>query len=107
MKGRDRNTVNAIKDLRGKIYRNEENKKYDFVPFDHPLMIYGENRHNYIMIGNDKYVSLKGVRAVMKLRPSYSADQIKIVYESGDDVIFDAGEGQQEEVFKEIIKMLK
>lgn len=105
MKERDRNTVNAIKDLRGKIYRNEENKKYDFVPFDHPLMPYGG--HNYIMINDDKYVSLKGVRAVMKLRPSYSADQIKIVYESGDDVIFDAGEGQQEEVFKEIIQMLK
>jgi hypothetical protein len=107
VKERDRNTVNAIKDLRGKIYRNEENKKYDFVPFDHPLMPYGGNRHNYIMIGNDKYVSLKDVRAVMKLRPSYSADQIKIVYESGDDVIFDAGEGQQEEVFREIIQMLK
>lgn len=105
MKERDRNTVNAIKDLRGKIYRNEENKKYDFVPFDHPLMLNGG--HNYIMINDDKYVSLKGVRAVMKLRPSYSADQIKIVYESGDDVIFDAGEGQQEEVFREIIQMLK
>lgn len=103
MRERDRNTVNAIKDLRGKIYRNEENN-----PFFYPIMpmAYGES-NNYIMIDDDKYVSLKGVRAVMKLRPSYSADQIKIVYESGDDVIFDAGEGQQEEVFREIIKMLK
>jgi hypothetical protein len=107
VKERDRNTVNAIKDLRGKIYRNEENNPFTRI-VEHPIMpgAFGES-HSYIMIGDDKYVSLKGVRAVMKLRPSYSADQIKIVYESGDDVIFDAGEGQQEEVFKEIIQMLK
>ena len=97
--------VNAIKELQRRMNHDEGNKTYNFVPLDHPIMPYGG--HNYIMIGNDKYVSLKGVRAVMKLRPSYSADQIKIVYESGDDVIFDAGEGQQENVFREIIQMLK
>lgn len=98
--------VNAIKELQRKMIHDEGDKTYNFVPLEHPIMPYG-GHNNYIMINDDKYVSLKGVRAVMKLRPSYSADQIKIVYESGDDVIFDAGEGQQEEVFKEIIQMLK
>jgi hypothetical protein len=103
MRESDMGTVNAIKELKRKMTHNEENN-----PFFYPIMpvAYGES-HNYIMIDDDKYVSLKGVRAVMKLRPSYSADQIKIVYESGDDVIFDAGEGQQENVFREIIQMLK
>jgi hypothetical protein len=100
--------VNAIKELQRKMNHDEGDAQRDLRFFEHPIMpgAYGES-HNYIMIDDDKYVSLKGVRAVMKLRPSYSADQIKIVYESGDDVIFDAGEGQQEEVFKEIIQMLK
>jgi hypothetical protein len=64
-------------------------------------------KNGYMMINDDKCVSLRGVRAVVKMPPRAYWNDIKIVYDSGEDVVFHVEEGKQDEVFNQIIKVLQ
>lgn len=64
-------------------------------------------KNGYMMINDDKCVSLRGVRAVCKMPPRLSGSMIKLVYDSGEDVVFDAGAVTQDEVFNQIVRVLQ
>lgn len=64
-------------------------------------------KNGYMMINDDKCVSLRGVRAVVKMPPRLPGSMIKIVYDSGEDVVFDAGDVTQDEVFNQIVRVLQ